>query len=88
MRKYFQIQLTGIYYADKNIPQGKQLSRSSFDFGIKKTILEGNGEITFSFSDILNNFGIRQEYTGDGFTVLYENLYETQVARLGFKYKF
>ncbi len=86
--KEFKIQLTGVYYADKNIPQGKQFARSSIDLGIKKAILKGNGEISFSFSDIFNNFGIRQEYDGDGFKVRYENLYETQVARLGFKYKF
>ncbi|WP_346856220.1 TonB-dependent receptor [uncultured Draconibacterium sp.] len=83
-----EIQLTGVYYADKAIPQGKQFARSSFDLGIKKQILEGKGELLFSFSDIFNNFGIRQEYNGDGFTALYENYYETQVARLGFKYKF
>jgi len=88
MPKDFKIQLTGVYYAAKNIPQGKQFARSSVDLGIKKAILKGNGEITFSFSDIFNNFGIRQEYNGDGFKVLYENYYETQVARLGFKYRF
>ncbi len=88
LKKSWEVQLTGIYYASKNIPQGKQLARSSIDLGIKKGILEGKGEITFSFSDIFNNFGIRQEYNGDGFHVLYENYYETQVARLGFKYKF
>ncbi|MDB4582294.1 TonB-dependent receptor [Draconibacterium sp.] len=86
--KGWEIQLTGVYYAEKNIPQGKQLARSSVDLGIKKEILKGQGEIIFSFSDIFNDFGIRQEYTGDGFTALYENYYETQVARLGFKYKF
>lgn len=86
--KGFQVQLTGVYYAAKNIPQGRQLSRSSVDFGIKKGILKGKGELTFSFSDIFNNFGIRQEYYGDDFTAVYENYYETQVARLGFKYKF
>lgn len=88
LKKDWEIQLTGVYYAEKNIPQGKQLARSSVDLGIKKGILKNKGEITFSFSDIFNNFGIRQKYKGDGFTALYENYYETQVARLGFKYKF
>jgi hypothetical protein len=50
--------------------------------------LEGNGDLTLSFSDIFNDFGIRQEYYGDGFTALYENYYETQVVRIGFKYRF
>jgi hypothetical protein len=72
----------------KYIPQGKQLARSSVDLGIKKGVIHGRGELTFSFSDIFNHFGLRQEIIGDGFTALYENYYETQVARLGFKYKF
>ncbi len=83
-----QIQLTGIYYAPKYIPQGKQLARSSIDLGIKKDVITGKGEITFSFSDILNDYKIRQEISGDGFTAVYQNYYETQVAKLGFKYKF
>ncbi|NQU87369.1 MAG: TonB-dependent receptor [Mariniphaga sp.] len=86
--KGLQIQLTGVYYAPKYIPQGKQLARSSVDLGIKKGILKGKGEVIFSFSDIFNNFGIRQEISGEGFNALYENYYETQVARFGFKYKF
>lgn len=86
--KGMQIQLTGVYYAPKDIPQGKQLARSSVDLGIKKMVLKGKGEIIFSFSDIFNDFGLRQEIKGDGFDALYENYFETQVVRLGFKYKF
>ena len=88
LTKGIQIQLTGVYYAPKYIPQGKQLARSSIDLGIKKDVIKGKGEITFSFSDILNDFKIRQEINGNGFTAVYQNYYETQVAKLGFKYKF
>jgi len=84
----FQVQLAGIYFAPVNIPQGKQLSRSSIDLGIKKALWDGKVEMTLSASDILNDYGIRQEIEGDGFDVLYENYYETQVIRLGAKYKF
>ena len=80
--------LTAVYFAPKNIPQGRQLSRSSTDFGISQKIFQGRGEINFSASDILNRFGIRQEIEGEGFTATYENYYETQVFRLGLKYKF
>ncbi len=86
--KDFQIQLTGIYFAPKNIPQGRQLSRSSIDLGVKKMIWDGKVELILSFSDILNQYGIQQEITGDGFTALYQNYYETQVISLGLKYKF
>jgi hypothetical protein len=84
----FEVQLTGLYIAAKNIPQGKELSRSSIDFGVKKTIWEGKGEINFSASDIFNKYGLRQEIKGEGFDVLYENYYETQILTLGLKYKF
>lgn len=83
-----QAQLTILYYTPKNIPQGKQYSRSSADLGLKKKVLEGKGEISFSFSDIFNDFGIRQRIEGDGFYAVYENYYETQILNLGFKYKF
>ncbi len=85
--KKIQIQATAIYYSPKNLPQGKQYARSSIDLGLRKTVFKGKGELTFSASDILNNFGIKQEFTEAGFSALYENYYETQVFRIGFKYK-
>jgi len=86
--KSWQLQLTYIYYAPKNIPQGKEFARSSLDVGLKKGVWNDKGEITFSFSDMFNQFGIKQEIDGDGFKALYENYYETQVVRLGMTYKF
>ena len=82
-----RVQLTGLYLAPKNIPQGRQLSRSSIDLGVQKRIWQQKGEVTFSFTDILNDYGIRQEITESDFTALYENYYETQIVRLGLKYK-
>lgn len=82
-----EIQLTAIYLAPKNIPQGRQLSRSSIDLGVKQDLWNKKGEFTLSFTDIFNGFGIRQELQGDGFRVLYENYFETQILRLGLKYK-
>lgn len=83
----FELQLTWVYFSAINIAQGKQLSRSSIDFGLKKKVLKGKGEINFSASDIFNKFGIRQEIDGESFHAKYENYYETQVFRIGFKYK-
>lgn len=84
----WQIQLTGLYYAPFNIPQGRQLARGSVDIGIRKYLWNQRGEILLSVADMFNQFGIRQEIQGEGFTNLYENYYETQVVRLGLKYKF
>lgn len=83
-----EIQVTGIYYAPRNIPQGKQSARSSVDLGVRKKVIDGKGEITGSFTDIFNRFGIEQELNGEGFMAVYQNFYETQVFRLGFKYQF
>ncbi|MEQ9288947.1 MAG: outer membrane beta-barrel family protein [Cyclobacteriaceae bacterium] len=80
-----QAQITTLYYAPKNIPQGRQLSRSSVDLGLKKTF--ERGEVSFSVSDVFQNFGIRQDLQGSDFSARYENNYETQVLRIGFKYK-
>lgn len=88
LSKNTQLQLTGLYYSPRNIPQGTQYARSSVDLGLKQKVLQNKGEITFSFTDIFNNFGIKQEIRGDGFTAVYENFYETQIATLGFRYKF
>ncbi|TFG74684.1 MAG: TonB-dependent receptor, partial [Flavobacteriales bacterium] len=84
----FTVQLTGIYFSKRNIPQGEQLARSSVDFGIKKSLWENKAELTLSASDIFNRFGIRQKVTDEGFTAHYENYYETQIFRLGYKHKF
>lgn len=84
----WQIQLAYLYYAPVNVPQGRQLSRASLDFGVKKSIWDQRGEILLSANDLFNQFGIRQELKGEGFSNLYENYYETQVIRLGVRYKF
>ncbi|HDZ06753.1 hypothetical protein LCGC14_0292540 [marine sediment metagenome] len=81
-------QLTGVYFSSKNIPQGDQLARSSIDFGLKKYVWGKKGEITIAATDVFNTFGIRQEIIGNGFTSRYENYFETQVIRVGVKYKF
>lgn len=85
---HIEAQITGLYYSKRNILQGEELARSSIDLGVKKIIWDKKGEITLSTSDLFNNFGLRQQISGDGFTALYENYYETQILRLGMKYKF
>lgn len=83
-----QLQLSALYFAPKNIAQGTQKSRSSIDVGIKQKIWQGKGEWSFAFTDVFNRFGIQQQITGDGFRADYENYYETQIMRVGLKYRF
>lgn len=82
-----EIQVSAIYMAPKNIPQGRQYARSSIDLGLSLKILEGKGTVNLSASDILNTYGIRQDIEGEGFSAAYENYYETQIIRLGLKYR-
>ncbi len=88
LNEQLEIILITLYLAPKNIPQGRQLARSSVDLSLSLKILEGKGLISFSASDILNTYGIRQDIWGEGFRAHYENNHETQIFRLGIKYRF
>jgi len=85
--KDITFQLTGVYYSNRNIPQGIELARSTIDLGIKKSFWNKKADLTFSASDIFNRFGIQQKIRNEGFTALYQNFFETQIFRLGFKYE-
>ncbi len=88
LRNGFQLQLAVVYYAERNIVQGREAARSSIDLGVSKPVMDERGEIVLSFIDIFNDFGIKQFVAGDGFEAIYENYYETQVVSLGFNYQF
>ena len=45
-------------------------------------------ELVFTFTDIFNDFALQHEIAGRGFTALYQNFLETQVATVGLKYRF
>ncbi len=82
------LQLTGIYLAPDVLPQARIASRYAIDFGVKKGIQKGKGELFLNGSDLLNTMRIKKTITGNGFTVLSNDLYETQVFRVGYSYKF
>ena len=88
LKKDFDIQLTAIYLAPDIIPQGKIDSRFALNLGIQKSIQKGKGELFMNASDLLNTMIIKQEIVGDGFKFTSNNYYETQVVRLGYKYRF
>ena len=52
--KSFEAQITAIYLAPDIIPQGKIAARYSLDFGIKKAVQKGKGELFLNVTDILN----------------------------------
>ncbi|MGY6648651.1 TonB-dependent receptor domain-containing protein [Wenyingzhuangia sp. IMCC45574] len=88
LKNNWNVQLSYLYMAPKNIAQGRQFRRSSLDLGVQKKFWSGKAEYFFAFTDILNQYGIKQHINGSDFTALYENYYETQVLRTGVKIHF
>jgi outer membrane receptor protein involved in Fe transport len=86
--KNIDAQLMAIYFAPDIIPQGKIKSRFTLDFGIKKLIQKGKGELYFNATDLLNTMITRREIKGQGFIYTSDDYYETQVIRVGYSYKF
>lgn len=82
------LQLSYIYYAARNVPQGRERARSSLDLATTWPIRGDRAEVVFTFTDILNDFAVRREIDGQGFTALYENFMETQVATVALRMRF
>ena len=83
-----ELQLSYIYYAERNVPQGRERSRSSVDIAATRPIMNERVELLFTFTDIFNDFAVEREIDGQGFTALYQNFLETQVATLGLRVRF
>ncbi|PZX53942.1 outer membrane receptor protein involved in Fe transport [Algoriphagus ratkowskyi] len=84
----FTGQLSAIYLAKDIIPQGVIQARFTLDMGIKKVIQNGNGELYFNATDLLNTMVIKKNIDGSDFSYTSADYYETQVFRLGYNYKF
>lgn len=87
-KKNWDAQVTAIYLAPDIIPQGRIDARFSLDFGLKKMIQNGKGELFLNATDLLNTMNIKQTIVGEGFGYVSRNYYETQVIRVGYSYKF
>lgn len=84
----FDLQLACVYLAPDIVPQGKTMSRFSMDFGVKKPIQNGKGEVYLNATDVGNTLRVKREVLGDGFRYTSTDYYETQVVRFGYAYKF
>ena len=83
-----ELQANYIRYASRNVPQGRERARSSLDVSAKKPLMNERAEIVFTFTDIFNDFALQHDITGNGFTALYQNFLETQVATLNLRVRF
>lgn len=84
----FDIQLSSIYLAPDILPQGEIGTRFSVNLGVKKAIQKGKGEFYLNGTDILNTLKIHKTITGNGFSYVTTDYYETQAFRLGYSWKF
>ena len=83
-----ELQLSFIYYAGRNVPQGRERARSSLDLATTWPILGERAELVFTFTDVLNDFAVEREIEGQRFTAIYQNFLETQVTTLGLRARF
>ncbi len=83
-----RLQLTGTYFAPRNIPQGKRYGLGGVNFDFRQPFGQGRLELVVSMTDIFNTMGVREDIYSDGFRAVYENYYETQTVSLGLKYRF
>jgi len=88
LRNKVEAQLTVIYLAPDIIPQGTIAARYSIDFGVKKAIQNGKGELFFNATDLFNTLVIKKTIQGQGFNYISSDYHETQVMRLGYSYRF
>jgi len=77
-----------VYYATRNVPQGRERARSSVDVSGRWPLRDQRLEMLFTFTDLFNDFAVQREVDGQGFTALYQNYLETQVARVGVRLRF
>ena len=83
-----ELQAGYIYYAERNVPQGIERARSSVDLAVTWPLMDEQVELLLTFTDIFNDFAVQQEIEGRGFTALYQNFLETQVATVGLRFRF
>lgn len=61
-----ELQASYVYYAGRNVPQGREWARSSVDLAAKWPIMNERAELLFTFTDIFNDFAVEQEIDGQG----------------------
>ena len=88
LKNSISLQVSSYYYAPEIIPQGEIKFRFSVDFGIKKSIQNGKGQLFINGTDVFNSLVLRSKITGSNFSYTSNNYAESQVFRLGYSYTF
>lgn len=77
-----------IYYAPRSVPQGRQRARSSFDLSATWPIASDRAEVALTFTDVFNDLAVITDVQGQGFSAVYENYLETQVATVQLRWRY
>jgi outer membrane receptor protein involved in Fe transport len=85
--KSTKMQLNGVYYAARDVAQGRQAARSTVDFSLSRSFVRDRLKASLSVTDIFNRFGTKTTVNGVGFNTVYENYYETQAAMFSLEWK-
>lgn len=85
--KSTKMHLNGVYYAARDVAQGRQAARSTVDFSFSRSFVRDRLKASLSVTDIFNRFGTKTTVNGVGFNTVYENYYETQAAMLSLEWK-
>ncbi len=84
----WSVQASGMYMAERVIPQGHIEPMYYTNLGVKKTILNKKGTIGFRISDVFDTFDFTYYTSGEGFEELGHKTWESRVAYLTFTYNF
>ncbi len=84
----WQTQISGVYLAPDLLPQGRIGSRFSLDFGARKGVQNGKGELVVNATDLLNTNQAQRTIRGTDFRLVSTDYLETQVVRVGYSRKF
>lgn len=85
--KGFDVQVSGFYHAPMVLAQGYMKAMYSMDFGLRKEVLKGKGNVNIRFSDIFNTQQFWIITDSENFYLDTRFKRETQILYLGFTYK-
>ena len=87
LKGLFDAQVNVNYRAPRNTVQGKRFSITSIDLGFSRDVLKGNGTLSLSVRDLLNNRKYRGETFNTGFYERSEFQWRSRTTQLSFTYR-
>ncbi len=86
--KTFNFQIQGNYRGAENTKSSDRKDMYAINFGASKTVLKGDGTITFNIQDIFNTRAMRSTSYGDGFSRDSYMQWQPRQFAVSFTYRF